>query len=253
MAANEQSTGWVFVSHSSEDLAAVRRVRNHLEEQGAAPLLFHLKALSEPEEFWPLIEREIAARSFFLLCDSRAARESPWVQREIEAVERLRKTRAIRVRHISVEGGDVDFGALDGFLALTRVFPSYSWRDRGRVAPFMAAIRQVGFSLFDDEVDIRQGPFHEQLERGITDAAQNGWVVIFVSSTSLTSSWVREEIAQAHKLGARLVPVLLDDPRALLDAGLMPDPIKHLHLIDASTPGADGPKRLVGALLSRSF
>jgi hypothetical protein len=38
-------TPWVFVSHASADLAKVRQVRNFMEEHGAAPILFHLKAL----------------------------------------------------------------------------------------------------------------------------------------------------------------------------------------------------------------
>ncbi len=46
---------WIFVSHSSEDMKAVRVVRNYLEEKGASPLLFHLMALTTAEEFWPLI------------------------------------------------------------------------------------------------------------------------------------------------------------------------------------------------------
>src|SRR5262245_21003171 len=44
---------WIFVSHASADLANVRKVRNYLEEKGAAPLLFHLRALTNPTEFWP--------------------------------------------------------------------------------------------------------------------------------------------------------------------------------------------------------
>jgi hypothetical protein len=53
---------WVFVSHSSKDLVQVRQVRNYLEERDASPILFHLLALQAPEEFWPLIDREIEAR-----------------------------------------------------------------------------------------------------------------------------------------------------------------------------------------------
>jgi hypothetical protein len=78
------------------DLDRVRLVRNHLESEGAAPLLFHLVSLKEPREFWPLICREIAERNFFLYCDSLAARASTWVQDELDEVARVAKTRPIR-------------------------------------------------------------------------------------------------------------------------------------------------------------
>jgi hypothetical protein len=57
----------IFVSHSSKDLVRVRQVRNYLEESDASPISFHLLALQAPEEFWPIIDREIEARNFFPL------------------------------------------------------------------------------------------------------------------------------------------------------------------------------------------
>src|SRR5215471_4571041 len=118
----KDDTAWVFVSHSSADLPKVRQVRNFMEERGAGPILFHLRALTHPETFWPLIEQEIAARNFFLLCDSEAARESPWVQREREAVRRIAASRAIRVRRIGVDAPQLDFARVARFLLNTQVF-----------------------------------------------------------------------------------------------------------------------------------
>ena len=76
----KQSDAWVFVSHSNRDLAAVRRVRNELESQSAHPILFFLKCVEDHDELDTLIEREIRARHFFLLCDSVNAQGSNWVQ-----------------------------------------------------------------------------------------------------------------------------------------------------------------------------
>ena len=84
----------IFVSHASADIKMVRQVRNYLEERDTIPLLFHLVALTNAEEFWPLIEREILARNFFLYCESEAAERSQWVQRERHAVELARQTLA---------------------------------------------------------------------------------------------------------------------------------------------------------------
>jgi hypothetical protein len=98
----------VFVSHSSADLRKVREVRNFMEDRDAAPILFHLRALTDPERFWPLIELEISARNFFLLRDSEAARASPWVQREREAVRKISNQRAIRVGRIDLDKHPLD-------------------------------------------------------------------------------------------------------------------------------------------------
>jgi hypothetical protein len=131
MISEPEDRAWVFVSHASEDLKMVRRVRNYLEEKDAGPILFYLRALTQPEEFWPLIEREIQARSFFLYCGSNAAEKSVWVQRERNAVEAASLNQPKRIGHTRVDQFDIDHNYLDEFLAKTRVFPSYANRDRG--------------------------------------------------------------------------------------------------------------------------
>ena len=82
---------WIFVSHSNKDIEKVREIRNLLERGGANPVLFFLKCMENSEDddrlLWNLIEREIKARNFFLLCDSQNARNSDAVQREIEPGE----------------------------------------------------------------------------------------------------------------------------------------------------------------------
>jgi hypothetical protein len=93
-----------------------------MEERGAAPILFHLRALTGPEKFWPLIEQEISARNFFLLCNSEAARASPWVQREWEVVRKVPNQRAIRVGHIDLDKDALDFDRLGRFLLNLHVY-----------------------------------------------------------------------------------------------------------------------------------
>jgi len=118
----DNTKAWVFVSHSSSDIAKVREVRNYLEECGAAPLLFHLVSLTEPEEFWPLIEREIAARNFFLLCDSKNARRSEWVSREREAIRHYSATKPIRVGRTDLDLPNIDYAELQSFIKNMKVF-----------------------------------------------------------------------------------------------------------------------------------
>src|ERR1044072_5280946 len=130
----KDSTPWVFVSHSSADLIKVRQVRNFMEERNAGPILFHLRALSDPESFWPLIEQEISARNFFLLCDSEAARASPWVQREWETVRKIANERAIRVGRIDLDQDQPDFDRL-GRIDLVQDQPDFD-----RLARFLLNI-----------------------------------------------------------------------------------------------------------------
>jgi hypothetical protein len=80
---------WIFLSHSNHDWPAVREIRNVLEQRGHRPLLFFLKCLNDHAELHDLIRREIEARTWFLLCDSQAARQSRWVREEMELIRSI--------------------------------------------------------------------------------------------------------------------------------------------------------------------
>ncbi len=78
---------WIFLSHSNKDFDQVRELRSILEEKEHHPLMFFLKCLSDEDEIDDLIRREIEVRSWFILCDSENARNSAWVQQEIEIIK----------------------------------------------------------------------------------------------------------------------------------------------------------------------
>jgi hypothetical protein len=244
MTHNAESNAWIFVSHASADLANVRRVRNYLESKGASPLLFHLMALTDPEEFWPIIEREIQARSFFLYCESPAAEASPWVQREREAVEASRRERPKRLARIRVDQPEIDEASLDEFLSKTRAFPSFSRRDRDAVAPFLAALNSVGFNVFDDFTIPAEANWKEMIDQEVQRAAAEGWVVAFWSDASLRSVWVLAEIQYAMQLGAKFVPVLLERIE-------LPPHLGTLQTFDGFSRPATAPAELANLLLSR--
>jgi hypothetical protein len=247
------TTAWIFVSHASVDLPAVRRVRNYLEDKDAAPLLFHLKALTEEDEFWPIIAREIAARNFFLYCESPAAAASPWVRRERLAVEAASRTSPRRIGSIRVDGGEIDFRALDAFLTKTRVFPSYLNVDEPIVRPFLDALKAAGLTVYDGPKIGEPSGIRDQAEAELRAAAGQGWVVPFISRGSMANGWVRNELALAEKLGARFAPVLLEEvpelPPFARERALQAyqvSPVDHFSYLDP-----EGPRRLVDALLSR--
>lgn len=235
---------WIFVSHASDDLPRVREVRNYLESRGASPLLFHLRALMEPEEFWPLIEREIAARNFFLYCESAVAEEREWVRRERAAVEAVAKERPVRIDKLRVDGNELDLTKLDSFLAKTRVFPSYSHRDQDRVLPFLEAMERAGFQVFKD-LDISiSTPWQDAIQRELEAAARDGWVVAFMSQFSMQRPNINYEIGAGIALGAKFIPVAIE--RITPPANLA-----HILFFDATLDPLTAPNRLVDLMLRR--
>lgn len=250
---SSESKGWIFVSHASADLAQVRKVRNYLEDQGASPLLFHLRALQKPEDFWPLIEREISDRNFFLYCDSEAARASQWVRRERNVVEELRRTKPIRIASISVGNSEaeIDTAALDAFLSKTRVYISTRGADDARLDPFVAALRARGFVVTDTRQ--RSSAFASLLNAfvGINQTAlERGWFLAFLSRAGIAASaegqrtLMMTEIETAVRDNARILPVFLDPVP-------LPDSLRGVAPFEAFKDPDSAPDRLAAELLVR--
>lgn len=236
---------WIFVSHSSDDIKQVRLVRNHLEETGGSPLLFHLVAVTDPDEFWPLIRREIEARNFFLYCESASAERREWVQRERAAVDEVRRRRPVRIGSINVESEEIDFGQLDDFLAKTRVFPSFSHRDRETVEPFLIELSRAGFQVFSDKDDITFcEDWQTQIMRELEEAAKSGWVVAFLSSFSVQRPNIMMEIGAAKALGAKFLAVMIEK----ID---LPSDLMTTQVFDATRNPATAPAELARLLLTR--
>lgn len=232
-------TPWVFVSHASADLERVRQVRNFMEKNGAGPVLFHLRALTEPEQFWPLIEREIEARDFFLLCDSAAAQDSEWVQRERAAVERIRQTRPIRIGRVSVDAPQIDFGSLAGFLLNLNVH--LVWPEHRPCEQVMQAIKDLGYGVSgwgttpERLVSLRDhDTAWDDFEGMLRLGADRGWL-LFVLDNALASSALLRSILPRPAHRERFMVILAEKIDAPLDwLEVTPDQI-----IDGSSSLAD--------------
>jgi hypothetical protein len=85
--ADSYQGGYVFISHSHQDIQKVRQIRNAMEEAGFEPLCFYLKCLSDEDEIEGLIKREIDAREWFVYIDSPNSRASAWVAKERKYIE----------------------------------------------------------------------------------------------------------------------------------------------------------------------
>ena len=89
--------GYVFISHSHQDIVKVRQIRNAMEEEGYEPLCFYLKCLTDEDEIEGLIKREIDAREWFVYVDSPNARASEWVRKEREYISSLGSKQIITI------------------------------------------------------------------------------------------------------------------------------------------------------------
>ena len=193
MAVQPATLAWVFISHASADLAKVRKVRNFIEERGGGPILFHLRALTSPDRFWPLIEEEIAARNFFLLCDREAARASSWVQRERAAVDAISRQRPIRVGNVSLDCDEIDFAQIERFLLNLRfylVHPALIPPDTvfDALAEFgYGAIGAVGFSSEGLQYIGQGGQANVDLIDMMNHGARLGWLMVIMDDDMANS------------------------------------------------------------------
>lgn len=96
---------WVFLSHSHKNYNKVIQVRNLLEKRNIRPIMFFLKCLEDDTEVDALIKREIDSRHRFILCDSKNAKKSNWVQEEVKYIkeEKNRSYETIDLDNMSIE------------------------------------------------------------------------------------------------------------------------------------------------------
>jgi hypothetical protein len=206
------SSAWIFVSHSVRDLETVRRVRNYLEDEGANPILFFLKCVSEDDELDELLKREIAARNFFLLCDSENARTSRWVQEEVKFVKSLTH-KPYREIHLNATWEEQK-SQIDELLIASTAFISYRHKDRIKVQPYIDLMRENDLALFSDFINIKPGDdFHKVIFESLRAASENGFLVQFLTMESLQSPWLKAELNAfvANKTGGRLILIDLED------------------------------------------
>ena len=127
------------------------------------------------------------------------------------------------------------------------VFISYSRRDKARVAPLVAAIEAMGWSVWWDPEIVPGQEFDRQIDAELGIAAA---VLVVWTRDSVESRWVRGEAREAAERGI-LVPVRLDDATLPID-------VRALHTIDLddSREGARSPQvqemlHALGALIAR--
>lgn len=230
----QSSVAWVFIAHSTRDIDKVRQVRAVIENAGGEPILFFLKCITDDDELHDLLKREIEARNFFLLCNSKNARESEYVQKEFRHARGLGKQPLV-----VIDFDDPDWDTqLDNVRSLVRratVFLSYAHRDSAAVEPIRAALIENDFAVWDPANDIAAGDsFGEQIANAIDDAARFGYFLHFISSKALSSPSVASDTDRVigSVIGDRYIPILLE-PSSEIGSRLPPVVQTH-QWIDAS-------------------
>jgi len=222
---------WIFLSHSTKDWNEVRRVRNLLEERGHRPLVFFLKCLTEHSELDELIKREIAARTWFLLCDSENARSSSWVQAEVAYIKGLQGK-----YHEQINLNDrieSQIKRIDRLCKRVTVFISYSRGDEPHARRVQDALDTYDYNVWVDATALAAGSnWMQEIARAIDRAVERGFVLILLSPRSMRSKFTTREIEYAlgksakAKHGANILPLMLTEPSAIRNA--MPPALQRL-------------------------
>ena len=201
--------GWIFISHSHQDINKVRLIRNRLEELGLEPLMFYLKCLTDECEIVELIKREIDERDWFIYADSENARASKWVKTEREYIEGLTGK---RVFTIDLEGDiDEQLAMVDHISRQLKVYVSYAHRDKALAQRVRKKLLEKDLMVLSDMDMPAGGLWSEQIAGLIRNASHDGFVVVLVTESSCRSRLVLQEMEMAMRMKGILIPVIVGD------------------------------------------
>jgi hypothetical protein len=192
---------WVFLSHSNKDYDKVKEVRNMLENMSFRPIMFYLLCLSDDDEVDNLIKREIDARTRFIYCDSENARESKWVQTELEYI-RL-KERRFQTIDLSLPNNQI-LQMLKEFKDQIKVFISYprKYRDLARI--LYHRLNLYDLFVFFDYSSIIEGNFQLHTNEAINNVARGeGGMFLFIYD-EIVSDYQLSELKNAINNGCKI-------------------------------------------------
>lgn len=184
---------WVFLSHSNKDYEKVRKVRDILEEQQLRPLMFFLKCLNDDEEIDSLIKREIRCRTRFILCDSKKARNSKWVKREVEFIKSLDR----ECETVNLEDSIEDIRKqLFEFKKRTSLYISYTRKDQQLAYDIANRLKKYEFKVWIDLAnDFIDENYEHVIKHEIRSCISSGFVVALLNENQFVEgNWSREEL-----------------------------------------------------------
>lgn len=198
---NQNNEVWVFLSHSNEDYEKVKIVRDILEKDNFRPIMFFLKCLDNNDEIDSLIEREIKARTRFILCDSENARKSNWVQREVEII----KTTGRMYETVDLNKSTEELvGVLNRFKRRSSVLCISDNNEIQR--QINSLLLENDFICLNSMINIQNsmGNFIDKIRR------EDGYILLLLTNETINSSWVYCELDAAYQTDTYIIPVFLE-------------------------------------------
>lgn len=206
---------WIFLSHASEDIDMVRRVRNTFEKYGQNPLAFHLRCLDEKypkkeEELWDLIYREIDAREWFVYCKSPRSEKNKNVLRERQYIEKSGKNKIWMLD--LTEKWEIIESKIYKICRDLEVFISYSSVDRNIAKNIQKLLIEKDYAVWT-EANLKSGDyFATQIDNAISRCVKQGFFVIIISDKSnIYSLELERELEYAINRGTDIIPIVIGD------------------------------------------
>ncbi len=212
--------GWVFISHSSQDYNHVRLIRNYLEDKEFSAHIFYLKSLEDPDKkeyIRKLIEWEIDSRNIFLFCDSQYSRDSGWVEWEREYVKSLpgKIIKTISIENMKANRAS-ELNKLDELISDGTLYLMYANDDNKKVSLIYKRLNSIGYRVLDSKTELSSGTsqgyqLEQEVSMAIAETVSKGAVIVFLSNNAIRSKWFWNEKSIALDIGAKIIPILLDD------------------------------------------
>ena len=234
----QNKSAWIFVSHSLKDWDRVRIVRNLLEDRGHKPLLFFLRCLNDSSEIDGLIRREIEARKWFVLCDSDNARNSRWVNEEVEIIKSLPgKIYETVDLHADLEEQIRRIDALSRRITVYLCYALGNRSDSSFARKLKKVLDEHEYSVFDYESVPPGSLWKEKIEMAIDEATRRGFFLILLSMNAIHSEYLREEIVYAMQnfgvKGFNIIPIIISPVvTELIDEKKFKVPLQNLQSVD---------------------
>lgn len=204
---------WVFLSHSNKDYDAVRQLRNMLEEEGFRPIMFFLCCLNDDEEIGELIKREIDSRRLFILCNSPNARNSAWVQKEVDYIKSKRRY----YQTIKLDAPlDSIRDQLHQFRRDSTVYLEYARKDHALSRQIMEVLRnEMGCKIYAHDLSETLIAGKLSLKGFIDKALKNGYLFFLLPDGNTESKFLRNELNYVlrHDLADRVCILTNDVPK----------------------------------------
>ncbi len=201
--------GYIFLSHSHNDIEKVRRIRNALESNGFEPLCFYLKCLDDDSEIEDLIKREIDAREWFVFVNSENSRSSKWVTLEREYITKTDKKKIITV---DIDDDEAVENAVYKIVHNLRIFISYAAADSKLARRIKEKLEEKDYLVFFPPDSIPWGvPYSSIISNAIYEASSDGCVLMLITPDSVKSEHVLNELYLAFKNYGNIISIVVGD------------------------------------------